>query len=563
MTDTKQAITVEEAASRLAVSIATVRRRCARGDFDAHKIGRSWVIDPDSLPATTKRRTRRHTSASGLIDFRQSLRHLRSQDLVRDVWVPDIIGYADDLADTDRLTGAAAARVDLAEPFDPPTVIPVPKSAIFQRNAMNLTLPDRLAYHGAVLATADMIDRQTSAGVFSARLSDNDDRFLRRGTNAWVRWKSAVEKSLVKRGGWMVATDITAFFDCIHHSVLLQDLESLGADPAIRSAIREMLRTWSVTPNTGIPQGPDASRVLANFYMHPIDDVMSALPNIEYFRYMDDIRLVSGSKHVAIEALRTLDVECRRRNLHLSTKKTHLLPVDKALESLTDERIEKAKYVYEIGVDSVETRVELKKLFRAAVGKEVDTRRAKFSIYRLQTLRERGVLRLVMKRLDDLAPLGWLIPAYILPWLRDSRTAAELGDFFHDSERNTSDFLSTWLLAAVLDEPHAATTSVVSYARGVAFDARASQYHRAVAMNVVALARNRRDIDRLRDIAMKEYDPEVVRGALVALKRAGSLDKSVAQRAGRINGIDMTLAYLKGRTSLPSLIFSTVRNSVA
>jgi len=126
------------------------------------------------------------------------------------------------------------------------------------------------------------------------------------------------------------------------------------------------------------------------------------------------------------------------------------------------------------------------KHFRKAVAKDVDARIAKFSIYRLRSLRDKAVLGLVMKRPDDLAPFGWLLPAHILPWLRNPTASADLGAFFHDPERNTSNYLSTWLLAAVLDERHAGTDEVVRYARGISFDATAPSYHRAFAMNVLA-----------------------------------------------------------------------------
>jgi len=555
-------ITVEEAASRLGISIATVRRRCSQGKLAATKVGKAWVIDQKALPRPTARRTRRVASASTLVDFSLALRHLRTQDLARDLWVPDILNFRDDLADVSRIKAAAADRLDLVQPFDPPTSVPIPKSAIFLRNATNLTLADRLAYHASVLPISGRIEAQTGDGVFSARLATERNRFLKPGADSWVRWKNAVELNL-GTDRWMAETDITSFFDCIHHTILMKDLESLGAEPVLRSAIREMLKTWSTTPNTGIPQGPDASRILANFYMHPIDDVMNSLVGVAYYRYMDDIRIVSPDKHSAIAALRLLDEECRRRNLYLSTKKTQLLDNDHARAALTDDLIDSVNYVFEHGDDPKEKRGELKKLFRKAVSTEVNTRRAKFSIYRLRNLRDKGVLGLVMKRLDDLAPLGWLLPAYILPWLRNTKTAADLGRFFDDPERNTSDYLSTWLLAAVLDEPHAATDDVVRYAKGVAFDPDARTYHRAVAMSVVALAQNRRDLDRLRDTASTGYDPEIVRGALVALFRAGALDKSVADRASRIDGIDSTLSYLKGRKTLPSLIFSSIQNPLA
>lgn len=496
-----------------------------------------------------------------MVDLEAALRHLRSQDLARDLWVPDILRHEDDLRTPDRLYLAAASRLDLDEPLDAAINIPVPKSSFFLRNAINLTLTDRLAYHGAVAAIAPRIDARVHDNVYSSRVSADPKRLLNPGTAAWVRWKSAIEDCVVKSKGWMIETDITSYFDCISHAILMQDLQILPAPSPIVDAIREMLRTWGTSPSTGIPQGPDASRVLGNFYMIPIDDIMVSIPNIQYFRYMDDIRIVAAKKHDAVEALKTLDGECRRRNLYLSTKKTILLQNDSALRSLVDDKIEAARYIFEAGEDPVEVRRTLRALFKTALtGDEVNSRRAKFSIFRLRAIRDDGVLRLALKRLEELAPLGWLVPAYLLPWLRRKWVQAQIEAYLEDPERNTSDYLSTWLLAAFLDDPTSISLGVRKYARRVAFDKSCSSYHRAVALNVVALRGDGRDISALRDIVHREYDPEVVRAALVGLKRAASLDKHTAAKARRIAGLEGTLSYLKGRTTLPSLIMASHRN---
>ena len=128
-----------------------------------------------------------------------------------------------------------------------------------------------------------------------------------------------------------------------------------------------------------------------------------------------------------------------------------------------------------------------------------------------------------------------------------------------DPERNTSDFLSTWLLAAFLDEPRAITSDILSYAHQVAFGRSNSSYHRAIALNVVALGGLHRDLARVGELIRKEFDPEVVRAAVVALARVGALDKPAIAAAARIAGIDATLDYLKGRTELPSLVLHGAR----
>lgn len=559
-------LTVDEAAGRLRVSVATVRRRCASGDLSARKVGKSWLIEAAALPSpkvTTVRR--RPGSASGQVDFRLALTHLKSQDLKHDLWVPDVLRHEDDLAAPDVLFAAASARLDLEEPFDPANYVPVPKSPVFPRNAVDLSLVDRLAYQAVVNRCADAIEPRISTNVYSAHLSENPRYFLMNGRDAWLRWKHDVVKAVHSVGPWMAETDITAFFDFIKHELLLPELQALSVDSTLISALREMLRTWSVTPNTSLPQGPNASRVLANFYMVPVDLALDAFPGVRYFRYMDDIRIVGQSRATVIAALQELDAECRRRGLALSTKKTELHRGSAAIRLMEDTDLDDLQYAFTSGAgDEADLRKELRHLFSSSVrpGDGIDIPRARFSLGRLFRLRDNGVLRKAIVNLELLAPLRDIVPKYLHPWLRRPSVQRGLTKFLQDPERNTSKFLSTWLMAVMLDLEPPVPDEWVDYARGIACDRAQPTYHRAVALNVLSLSPHGRDLLRIEDVIRAEYDPEVVRAAVVALARVSRLSKSVEVRARRVRGLASTAEYLRGRSDLPSLVFPSRRNLI-
>lgn len=556
-------LTVDEAAERLGVSVATVRRRCASGDLTARKVGKSWLIEGAALPPARARGARRRPrTASSVVDLNRALVHLRSQDLKQDVWVPDVLRHEDDLARPETVLAAAAAKLDLDEPFDPPAFVPVPKSPVFPRNAVDLSLGDRLAYQAAVGACAPAIWSRTSISAYSARPSTRSMYFLANGRDAWLEWKRDVVLAVGSDGPWMAETDITAFFDFIKHELLLPELGQLGVDHNVISALREMLRTWSTTPNTGLPQGPNASRLLANFYMAPIDVVMDALPDVRYFRFMDDIRLVGQSRASVIAALQLLDGECRRRGLALSTKKTELHKGGAAVKSMEDTELDALQYAFDAETeDEEELRRQLRDLFKKSLKRDgsVDTRRARFSLGRLFRLRDNAVLRRVLEQLEALAPLREIVPKYLHPWLRRPSVQRELTAFLRDPERNTSTFLSTWLMAVMTDLEPPLPADWITYARGVATDRGQPAFHRTVALNVLALSPHGRDITSVEDVIAHEYDPEVVRASVVALARVGRLTRPLEARAGRVRGIGTTTDYLRGKSDLPSLVFHSRR----
>lgn len=558
-------LTVEEVADRLGMSVATVRRRCAAGEFEARKAGRSWLIPAATLPKGRVRGRRRPGTASSKVDLLRALAHVRSHDLKQDVWVPDVLLNEDDLARPDLVVASAASRLELAEPFDPATFVPVPKSHVFPRNAVDLSLVDRVAYQAAAAVCAPAIWAHASGAAYSARPSKSEKFFLENGRDAWLMWKRDVVDAVSTDDAWMAETDITAFFDFIKHELLLPELQQLGVDHGVVSALREMLRCWSVTPNTGLPQGPNASRVLANFYMAPVDLAMGGVTGIAYFRFMDDIRIVGSSRAGVIAALQVLDAECRRRGLALSTKKTALYQGAAAKASEEDSELDALQYSFDSrSTDAAILGKCLRQLFRDSFGKDggVDIRRARFSLGRLLKQRDRRVLSQVLDHLEVLAPLRNIVPRFLRPWLSKQSVQRGLTNFLRDPERNTSTFLSAWLMAAMLDLEPPLPPEWIDYARAVALDRSQATFHRTIALNLLALGRHGRDITSIEDVIGREYDPEIVRAAVVALTRIGRLTRPLETRAQRIRGLDATIEYLRGTNSLPSLVVTDPRTPV-
>lgn len=561
-----ESLTIDEAAARLGLSVATVRRRCASGEIAARKVGRNWIVDGRALPRPSRRTPPRRTgTAATLVDLPLTLAHLRGQDLRNDVWVPDVLLHEDDLLDPTDLCIEAADRIDGNTLHEPPTVVPVPKSPFFPRNAVNLSLVDRVAYHAVVLAFAPSVEAEMTDAVYSARLSGRRSCLLKNGRDGWLAWRRAVLDELGSDSPYMVATDITSYFDFVKHEILLPELLDVGVDPRLIDALRRMLKEWAPAPNTGIPQGPDASRVLGNFYMAAVDHVMADLEGIRYFRFMDDIRILGPSRAVVITALQRLDQECRRRGLALSTKKTELLHGSAAVDSMTEGELDAAQYAFDSSeTDDAEVRKQLADLFRKAMQPDgsVKTRWARFSLSRLFQLRDKSVLNRVLGSLEQLAPLGGLVPRYLHPWLRRPQTRQRLNEFLFDSERNTSVYLSTWLLAVMLDVPDDVDPRWVDYARRVALDRSEPTFHRTIALNVLALGRQIRDLDSIRQVVRTEHDPEIVRAGLVALRRVGKLTRDVVSQSARIPSLRSTSDYLTGRSDLPSLVFRARRVQV-
>jgi hypothetical protein len=299
--------------------------------------------------------------------------------------------------------------------------------------------------------------------------------------------------------------------------------------------------------------------------MAPIDHVMDQLSGVRYFRFMDDIRLVGESRAGVISALQLLDTECRRRGLALSSKKTGLHRGPAAIQSMEDNELDALQYAFSSGSedDSV-LRKQLSNVFKDSLKSDggVDTRRARFSLVRLFSLRDRAVLRRVLDQMEALAPLRQIVPKYLHPWLRRPYVQRRLTEFLQDTERNTSVFLSTWLMAVMIDLEPPIPDAWIDYARAIACNRAEPTFHRTIGLNLLALSRHSRDLTRIADVISSEYDPEIVRAGVVSLARVGRLTKPIEARARRVQGLESTIEYLHGKTDLPSIVFSGRRTLV-
>ncbi len=551
-------VTVEEAAAALEVSVATVRRLCASGELQAEKAGKQWVI-PRRLVEVRRPRRRPPGAAGGTsLDLVEALRHVRETDLVdHDIVLPDLLKYRDQLADSEHLLADARLLVSGALAASGGVVVELPKSAFFTRPTVTISLPERIAYQAAVASLAKRSDPQLPECVYGGRVDTSKRRFLKPGVGQWLVWKTAVKKAIVEGRRWMVKTDLTAYFETIKHATLLAAIESQNPDPIVLDALRRFLRAWAVVPGQGIPQGPNASRFLQNLYFQPIDDEMRRGP-WSYFRYMDDIRILGRTRKEAVDGIRVLERECRRRGLLLSAQKTKLLEGEQALADWEDLEVDGAQYQLDIG-DHETARKQLRHLLKASIvsDRAVERRRFKFSLWRLFKLRDREPIATVLKRLEDLAPAAQLVAVYLAPWIASALVEREITQFLNDQDRNISPYLEAWLMALMLDRAGQMPNAWADYARRIVRDHNQPVYLRGLAANVLSRARQTGDLDWIRGEVRTEHDPSLLRAYSVALWRVGELDPASSARVSSRHPLSANcIAYLKKTSKVPSLVTS-------
>src|SRR5690349_246922 len=127
---------------------------------------------------------------------------------------------------------------------------------------------------------------------------------------------------------YLVKPDISDYFASVDHEILLRQLENhIAPDDSLSEIICARIRfdyqdeAGQHRAAMGIPFGCASACVFANVYLTDLDRKIESLPDVHYFRYADDMLLLSPSREGALLAKeRMLDGLDR---LRLTTKASH------------------------------------------------------------------------------------------------------------------------------------------------------------------------------------------------------------------------------------------------
>lgn len=139
---------------------------------------------------------------------------------------------------------------------------------------------------------------------------------------------------------WVVEVDIKSFFDTVKHEKLIDLVAEEIADGRVLRLIRSFLTSGIMGEmgmkyqTTGTPQGGVISPLLANIYLHPYDEKMTA-EGYKVVRYADDVIILCKEKQDAERALeRTKRIIQTELGLTLNEEKTRIIHKSQRFEFL-------------------------------------------------------------------------------------------------------------------------------------------------------------------------------------------------------------------------------------
>lgn len=274
------------------------------------------------------------------IDIEATLKHLR-QDM-KDDWFYDAVRYEDLLTNGKNLKEILTTNLEINHGeyiAGHKAIYDVPKRALGLRYTLELDFYDRFLYQAICTYLIRFFDPLLSNRVFSHRYNKyGKGKYLfKHRIELWNTFENISYLALVD-GKALLITDLLNYFEQISIDAIekafigmISDIKASGSEKnTIRSAVstlRVLLEKWCYNNHHGLPQNRDASSFIANVVLDAVDKRMAS-KGYDYFRYVDDIRVICSDEHEAKRALNDLIFELRKLGLNINSKKTTILDKD-------------------------------------------------------------------------------------------------------------------------------------------------------------------------------------------------------------------------------------------
>jgi len=138
----------------------------------------------------------------------------------------------------------------------------------------------------------------------------------------------AAQRYVQEGKDWVVDMDITKFFDHVNHDILMTRIGKAIRDKRVLKLIGRYLRAGAmiegvvVQSEEGTPQGGPLSPLLANIYLHALDQELEKR-GLDFCRYADDCNIYVGSQRAAERVLESISQwVCKHLRLEVNLSKS-------------------------------------------------------------------------------------------------------------------------------------------------------------------------------------------------------------------------------------------------
>jgi hypothetical protein len=375
--------------------------------------------------------------------------------------LPDILKLRD--VDYDIKATLHNLREHLDRGYQPSDAlrIDVPKKSLTLRPGCSMIPEDRIVYQAVVDFISRRVEEAPPDACFSFRLKPSDsNQMFQFWRERWLEMRRKMREIYADGYCCLLKTDIAAYFEQIDLEIFIKNiLNGKVKEGELIYLLRKLLTKWAVSEAKyiGIPQGCDASTYIGNVYLKDVDKIM-VRKGFKYFRYSDEICVLTKDEWVARKAINALTHELRKLHLNLQDAKTNII-VDprKVAEEIGTEDDDKTRtfdYEFERKPKRGKTEESKEEIIREydkvtrngrARAREVDVSKFRWCVNKLKDIKSAKAVSFILKRLSEFPFLADRFFEYLGVFanresVKDGITA------FLCSEDNIYEWQEMWLL---------------------------------------------------------------------------------------------------------------------
>lgn len=172
-----------------------------------------------------------------------------------------------------------------------------------QRTIHKALVKDRVVHQAIVNVIEPLLEKRFIYDSYSCRVGKGTHAAVKR-LRTFLRQASHNNTKTL----YAVKCDIRKFFASINHDILIVLLRKRIHDSQTMRLLEQIIRSFSITPGTGIPLGNLTSQLFANVYLHELDWYVKQKLHIQhYVRYCDDFVILRPSKSEGFALAETIN----------------------------------------------------------------------------------------------------------------------------------------------------------------------------------------------------------------------------------------------------------------
>jgi hypothetical protein len=283
------------------------------------------------------------------IDVTTVLQHLHRD--MRDDWFEDVLQHRDLFASKSALRDVLHAVLlegNGRYGASKRSVCDIPKKGFGVRYALETDFYDRFIYQAICSYLIPYYDPLLSARVLGHRYDNKrrSEKELFKGRIELWQTFEGVTKTALKNNQALFSTDLVNYFENITvenirvaFEGMLPKIKASGPEKVlIRNSINtlcELMVHWGYSERHGLPQNRDASSFIANVVLNHVDQEMVRL-GFDYYRYVDDIRIICDTIRAARHAATVLIGQLRTVGMNINSSKTKILTEESSKAEVSD-----------------------------------------------------------------------------------------------------------------------------------------------------------------------------------------------------------------------------------